>query len=103
MDWRARRVFAAGGEGLQAGEAGGGSAKSAGDVEGMAGNRAGAQEGSAAGNGADEHDVGDGEGRFGQIAAGKGGFIRPGEGEEAVEEALKPGGPAAGGGGEIAR
>ena len=69
----------------------------------MAGNRAGAQEGSAAGNGADEHDVGHGEGGFGQIAAGKGGFIRPGEGEEAVEEALKPGGPAAGGGGELAR
>lgn len=99
----ARRAFAAGGEGVQAGEAGGCSAKSAGDVEGMAGNRAGAQESSTAGNGADEHDVGDGEGGFGQIAAGKGSFIRPGKGEEAVEEALKPGGPGADGGGELAR
>jgi len=63
-----------GGAGLgqfgEAGETGGGSAEGSGDVEQVSGPGARAEQGSAPGDGADQHDVGQGDWRFGQVAAG---------------------------------
>jgi len=75
----------------EAGEGGGGSAKGAGDVEDMAGAGGGAEQGPSLGNAANEDDVGDGNGRFGEIPAGQRGLVGGGEGEEAVEEGVDPG------------
>lgn len=72
-------------------EAEGGAAEVAGDIEGIAGAGAGAEEGAAFGNGADEDDIGEGEGRLGEVAAGEGRFVVVGEGEQAVVEAVHPG------------
>ena len=75
---------------MQAGQGGGGSAQGAGYVEQVAGAGAGAEQGFAAGNRADENDIGDGDGRLGEVAASQRGFVGLGEGEQAVKEAGKP-------------
>jgi hypothetical protein len=57
----------------------------------------GAKQGLSAGNRADENDVGDGDGRLGEVAAGQRDFVSGGEGKQAIEEVLDPGGfPARG-------
>jgi hypothetical protein len=76
----------------EAGEGGGGSAEAAGDVDQVTGKCAGSKQGFAVGSCADKDDVGDGDGRFGKIAAGEWSLVSFGEGEEAVEEALDPSG-----------
>jgi hypothetical protein len=53
----------------------------------MAGAGGGAKQGFPAGNRADEDDIGDGDGRLGEVAAGERGFVGRGQGEQAVEEA----------------
>ena len=75
----------------QAGKRSGGSAESAGDVKEMAGAGGGAKQGLSLGNAADEDDIGDGDGRFGEVAAGQRGLVSGGEGEQAVKEGVHPG------------
>jgi len=87
---------------LELSKGGGGSTEGAGCVEELAGACAGAKEGAAGGDGADEDDVGEGGGGFGEIAAGEGGVGGGCEGEQTVEEAVDPGGAAAAGGCELA-
>ncbi len=67
--WRGGASGAGFGQLGQAGEPGCGSAERAGDVEPIAGLSAGAEQGAPARNGADQHNVGHGQGRFGQIPA----------------------------------
>jgi hypothetical protein len=63
------------GEFGEAGECCRGATEAAGNVEQVAGTRAGTEQGFAAGHGADEDDVGEGDGGFGEIAAGQRGFV----------------------------
>ena len=51
---------------------------------------AGAEQGFAAGDGTDEDNVGQGDGRLCQVATGEWRLVNLCEGEEAIEEALKP-------------
>jgi hypothetical protein len=46
----------------------------------MAGARGGAEQGLSLGNAADENDIGDGDGRLGEVAAGQRGLVGGGEG-----------------------
>src|ERR1035441_2912246 len=62
----------------KAGEGGGGSAKGACDVEELARAGGGAEQGPSLGNAADEDDVGDGDGRLGEIPAGQRGLVEIG-------------------------
>ena len=75
---------------LQLRQARRGAAQFAGNVEQVARPSAGAEQGMAAPNRAGKHDVGDGDGRLGQVAAGQKGFIGLGEREKSVEEAFNP-------------
>jgi len=77
----------------EASEGGGRSAKLSGDVKEMAETCARAEQGFAAGNRADEDDVGDGDGRLGEVAAGERSFMGGGQGEQAVEECVYPSRP----------
>ena len=63
----------------------------------------GAEQGLSAGNRADEDDIGDGDGRLREVAAGQRGFVGGGQGEQTVEEALDPGGFSARGYCQLAR
>ena len=56
----------------------------------MAGASGGAEQGFSAGDGANEDDVGDGDGRLGEVAAGQLGLVGLGQGKQAVEEAARP-------------
>jgi len=79
------------------------SAQRAGDVEVIAGTGSGAQEGFASGNGADQDDVGEGDGGFGQVTSGErdAGAFR--ESQQAVVKAGHPRDAAAAGAGEGGR
>lgn len=69
----------------------------------MAGAGTGAEQGFSAWNCSDKDDVGQGDGRLGEVAAGQGGLMGSGQGEQAVKEALEPGRSAAGSSSEFAR
>jgi len=79
-----------GSEFLELRKAGSGAAEISCDVEQMAGAGAGAEQGFRARNCAGKDDVGDGDGRLGEIAAGERNVVLVGEGEEAIEEAVEP-------------
>jgi hypothetical protein len=68
----------------------GSSAEGACDVEQVAWTSAGAKQRAATRKSANQHDVGNGEGRFRQITSGKRNRMKLGEGKQAVEEALDP-------------
>ena len=85
----------------QLGEGGGGSAKRSSHIKEMARPGCGAEQGSSMWNSADEDDIGDGDGRLGEVAAGERDFVGCGEGEQAVEEGLNPCGTAATWDGEL--
>jgi hypothetical protein len=90
----------------QFGEAGkgcGGSAEGAGYIEQVTGAGAGAKQGFSAEERADKNDVGQGDGRLREVAAGQRDFVGRGQGEQASEEALEPGRSAAGSFSEIER
>jgi len=87
----------------QAGKSGGGSAQCAGYVEQVADTRAGAQQGFSAGNCAGEHNVGHGDGRFGQVTASERGLAGLGQGQQTVEKPLHPGALTALSRGQLAR
>jgi hypothetical protein len=69
----------------------------------MAGAGTGAEQGFSAWNCSDKDDVGQGDGRLGEVAAGQGGLMGSGQGEQAVKEALEPGRSVAGSSSEFAR
>jgi len=71
-------------------EARGSAAKLAGNVNVVAGTSAGAEKSFAARRRSDEDDVGNGDGRFAQVAAGERRFEGGGEGKKAVEETIEP-------------
>jgi uncharacterized protein len=77
---------------LQTGEGSGGPAEGAGYIEQVAGAGGRAAQGFSSGNRAKEDDIGDRNGRLGEVASGQRGFVGCGEGEQAVEEVGKPGG-----------
>ena len=91
------------GEFGQAGKGSGGSAEGAGYVEQVAGAGTGAEQGFPSGECADKYDVGQGDGRLGEIAAGQRGLVGRGQGEQAVKEALEPNRAVAGSFSEFAR
>lgn len=74
----------------EASERGGGCAQSTGYIKLVAGPSAGTQQGFASGNPANEHDVGHGYGRLGQIAARKRCFVSCRKSEQALEKSLNP-------------
>ena len=66
-------------------------AQAAGDVEQVTGPSAGTEKRAAARNCAYQNNVGQGEGRLGQIAAGQWGLGALGEGKESIVKAREPG------------
>jgi hypothetical protein len=87
----------------EAGKTGGGAAESAGNVQQVARLCAGAKQRAATGNGADEDNVGHGYRRFGQVAASQRRLVKLGQGQQAIEESLNPGGIAGRRNGQLAR
>jgi hypothetical protein len=61
------------------GKSGGSSAKRAGHVEEMARASGGTEQSSSTWNSADEDNIGDGDGRLGEVAAGEWGLVARGE------------------------
>jgi hypothetical protein len=70
---------------------GGRSSEAAGDVEVVAGARSGAEQGLSLRNAADENNIGNRDGRLGEVAAGQRSLVSGGEGQEAVEKGVHPG------------
>jgi hypothetical protein len=84
-------------------QAGGSTAQGAGYVEQVTGAGAGTEQGLAPWSCADEDDVSDGDGGLGQVTARQRGFVGLGQGEEAIEETVDPGGTVAPGNSQLAR
>ena len=81
---------ASAGKFVQLGEAGGSTAEPSGDVKQVSGFCARTKERFAGRDSAGKDDVGDGDGRLGEIATGQWGIVGVGEGEEPVEETVEP-------------